>query len=142
MRESVSRSIRRAVAERAANRCEYCQTPGDFSASPLSIEHITPQSRGGSSTVENLCLSCQGCNNHKYTRTFAHDPVSDRQVPFFHPRKHRWAEHFAWSPSAMEVVPLTAIGRATVELLRLNRPGVVGLRGALASIGKHPPLQI
>ncbi len=38
------------------------------------------------------------------------------------------------------MVGLTSIGRATIEKLQLNREGVVNLRYALRSIGKHPPI--
>lgn len=46
--------------------CLYCGTPlfGSY-----EIEHMTPLSRGGSDTLDNLCLSCQPCNRWKYTKT-------------------------------------------------------------------------
>lgn len=139
MPNRVTAAARRIAAARACGRCEYCQTPERFVPEALSIEHIVPRSRGGASGAENLCLACQGCNNHKYIRVSARDPVTERQVPLFHPRKHRWQDHFAWSPDATMVIGLTAIGRATVEALRLNRPGLVALREALVAFGVHPP---
>ncbi len=33
----------------------------------FSVEHITPKSSGGTDDPENLAMSCQGCNNRKYT---------------------------------------------------------------------------
>ena len=135
----VSAAVRRIVRARARGRCEYCQTPEQFAPEALSVEHIVPRSGGGASGVENLALSCQGCNNHKYTRVSARDPVTDRMAPLFHPRKHRWPDHFAWNPDATTVVGLTAIGRATIEALRLNRPGLIGLREVLVVFGVHPP---
>jgi hypothetical protein len=50
-----------------------------------------------------------------------------------------WDKHFAWSEDTTLVISLTAIGRATVILLKLNRPGVVHLRQVLKVVGKHPP---
>lgn len=32
-------------------------------------DHITPLSRGGLHVIENLAISCQGCNNRKYSST-------------------------------------------------------------------------
>ena len=40
---------------------------------------------------------------------------------------------------AAGVGSLTPIGRATVDKLQLNRPGVVNLRAILRDAGEHPP---
>ena len=139
MPDRVTAAARRIAVARAGGRCEYCRTPERFAPEALSVEHIIPRSRGGASHAENLALACQGCNNHKYTRISARDPVTERQAPLFHPRKHRWRDHFAWSPDATLVIGLTAIGRATIEALQMNRAGVIGLREALVAFGAHPP---
>lgn len=139
MGEKVRPALREAVAKRAGGRCEYCKSPAGYSPDPMSIEHIQPLCRGGTSVMENLCLSCQGCNNFKFTATGASDSPTTRTVPLFNPRTRVWSDHFAWSPHGVEMVAKTATGRATLHRLQLNRPGVVGLRGALMAIGKHPP---
>ncbi len=36
---------------------------------PLEIEHLTPRSRGGSNTVDNLAISCHECNQKKNNLT-------------------------------------------------------------------------
>jgi 5-methylcytosine-specific restriction endonuclease McrA len=105
------------------------------------VEHITPRSKGGDSTLDNLALACQGCNNHKYNRTHVRDPLSEAMVPLYHPRRDAWDDHFAWSQDYSLIVGLTPIGRATVEVLQLNREGVVNLRRALFTSGHHPPPQ-
>lgn len=105
----------------------------------FSVEHVIPRSRGGTATAENLALACQGCNNAKYCKTEAPDPVDRSLVKLFDPRLMRWADHFAWSSDTTLVVGLTAIGRATVEALRLNREGLVNLRRILSNQGLHPP---
>lgn len=140
MSETVSAALRRLVRVRARSRCEYCQTPEAYATQAFSIEHIHPLCRQGSSSLENLALSCQGCNNHKFTRIRAADPLTESTVTLFHPRRHEWQDHFAWHSDGCHVIGLTPTGRATVETLRLNRPGLVGLRQALISIGIHPPL--
>jgi HNH endonuclease len=106
---------------------------------PFSVEHIVPKALSGEASPENLALACQGCNNHKYNKTHARDPVSAAIVPLYHPRRDRWQIHFAWSDDFAIIVGLTPTGRATVEALHLNRSGVVNLRRTLYVLGKHPP---
>lgn len=97
-----------------------------------------PRSTGGETTLDNLALSCQGCNNHKYCRTTATDPVTKAIVSLFHPRRQRWQDHFAWDERYERIVGLTPTGRATVATLRLNREELVNLRQALYLAGEHP----
>src|SRR5207253_9883496 len=97
-------SLRELIAKRAQERCEYCRSPAAFAHQSFSLEHIRPRSRKGKRTATNLALSCQGCNNHKYNRTKAPDPVSGASLPLFHPRRHRWADHFAWSEGATRIL--------------------------------------
>lgn len=132
-------AIRREVMERALGRCEYCGSPRNVCPDPFSVEHIIPRALGGANTIENYALSCQGCNNIKATFIEATDPITGSIVPLYHPRQHRWSEHFVWSDDALSLIGRTPIGRATVERLQLNREGVVNLRSLLIAVGKHPP---
>lgn len=118
--------------------CEYCQSPESYSPSAFSVEHLIPKSLGGSDEPENLALSCQECNNRKYTSVDALDPLTRERVPLYDPRRDSWAEHFAWSTDYTEVVGLTPTGRATIERLQLNRRSLRNLRSALHDIGTHP----
>ena len=132
-------AVRRQVYERADGRCEYCrlaETDAFFAHEP---DHIISEKHGGDSTINNLALSCQGCNNYKYVKTLARDPVTKRDAPLFHPRRDVWREHFAWSVDSLQLLGLTPTGRATVAALKLNREGVINLRYLLTFIGKHPP---
>jgi hypothetical protein len=137
--QNITVGLRRLVANRAANCCEYCRTQACFSSDPFTMDHITPRSIGGPSRYENLALACHGCNQHKSKRTSALDPLTGLLVPLFHPREHGWDEHFAWNEDFTVVVGLTPTGRTTILALRLNRPGLVNLRRALYAIGEHPP---
>ena len=132
--------LRRLTIERSRGCCEYCFSQARYSTQSFAIEHIVPKHRGGRTTGANLALSCQGCNNHKYTKVKARDPLTHKLVSLFHPRQQEWAEHFAWSADYTEIVGLTATGRATVAALRLNRVEVVNLRRVLLSHGEHPPV--
>ena len=130
---------RQIIQERARGRWEYCQSPVGFSTAPFTVEHIHPKSLGGPTTLENLAFACAGCNGHKATKTRALDPETGAAVPLFHPRRQRWENHFKWSEDATLVIGLTPTGRATVEALRLNRPGLVNLRRVMRLAGEHPP---
>jgi hypothetical protein len=130
---------KRAVAERADGRCEYCLTPVAFSSDPFAVEHIHPLVEGGPTHLSNLAYSCQGCNNFKYTHTTAIDPTTGERVALYHPRKDRWRDHFAWSSDLMQMVGRIPTGRATVAQLQINRSGVINLRRILQLAGEHPP---
>lgn len=98
-----------------------------------------PRARGGGHRPANLAFSCLGCNSYKGVETTAVDPVSGERVPLYHPRSHRWGEHFAWNKECTRLLGLTPIGRATILRLDLNREGVVNLRELLRDVGLHPP---
>ena len=135
----VPAALRLRVAARAEGYCEYCRTPAKMSSQPFSLEHIVPRASGGASTEDNLALACQGCNNHKYDKVEVRDPATGDAVPIYHPRRHRWADHFAWSDDFTNVIGASPTGRGTVDALRLNREGVVNLRRVLYATGNHPP---
>ena len=138
----VTAQQKKAVAERANGCCEYCRSQARFAIQPFSIEHIIPRSQGGETVMDNLALSCQGCNNHKYNKTEGRDPVSGDLVPLYHPRNQQWSDHFAWNEDFSLIIGLTATGRATVETLQINREGVVNLRRVLYTMGEHPPVEV
>lgn len=127
------------VAERARHCCEYCFSQVDYSPDPFSVDHIVPRALGGLDDLDNLAYACLGCNSKKSTADRATDPVTGEQVVLYHPRQHKWSEHFVWSKNCTLLIGLTPIGRATIERLQLNRKGVVNLRYLLSLMGKHPP---
>lgn len=102
------------------------------------VEHIIPQSRGGSSDPENLAWACPGCNLHKADRVHIEDSDSGRPVPLFNPRTDDWNSHFRWE--GYFIVPLTAIGRVTVHALDLNSARRMQIRQAEELLGLFPIL--
>jgi hypothetical protein len=100
---------------------------------------MVPRSKNGLTTLENLALSC-GCNRYKGESTHARDPQTGRLVPLFHPRRQHWARHFAWGEDFLVIIGRTAIGRATVTALHLNRSELCNLRRLLRAISAHPPV--
>lgn len=66
---------RMILYSRDRHMCAYC---GDiFKAHALTIDHVTPKSRGGKNTWVNTVTSCKPCNVHKADRTpeEAHMPL-------------------------------------------------------------------
>ena len=69
MSERIPDSVRRIVATRANNICEYCRCLESFSTQSFTVDHIKPRKVGGETTLENLAWSCFGCNAYKHTKT-------------------------------------------------------------------------
>lgn len=130
---------RRLIVAQAKGCCEYCYSQIKFATQSFSVEHILPRSKGGTTTPENLALSCQGCNNHKFTKTGGVDLVTGEATQLFHPRQQSWLDHLTWNEDYSLIIGLTPIGRVTVSALRLNRPGLINLRRVLFLLGEHPP---
>ena len=84
---------------------------------PLTFDHIIPRSKDGQSTFDNLCRACRQCNENKADAIDAVDPLSGERALLFHPRQDVWQEHFEWSADGVEIVGITAVGRATVIAL-------------------------
>lgn len=124
-RKRFSESERLLMALRAQNCCEYCKV---FIPDTFDIEHIIPLTQGGTNELDNLAISCGGCNNRKGTKISAIDPVTTSEVRLFHPRSDIWQQHFRWNEDFTEIIGISPTGRATVALLQLNRSGVIQLR--------------
>ena len=104
----------------------------------FEVDHIIPKALGGETRLENLCLSCPACNRYKANRIEGVDPESGEIAPLYNPRTQKWEEHFAWSEDGTQIMGLTAIGRATIATLRMNRPSIVQLRRYWVALGMHP----
>lgn len=79
---------RRNLFKRDRNRCQYCGArPG---TPELTIDHIVPRSRGGTSTWTNCVLACVPCNARKADRTAGEAGLILRSSP----SKPSWKPHF------------------------------------------------
>ena len=58
---------RRNIFLRDGNLCQYCEK--SFNSHHLSLDHVTPRSRGGKTTWENIVCACRKCNVRKGGRT-------------------------------------------------------------------------
>lgn len=73
-RTSIPKPFARHVLNRDGFTCVYCGTSSDEKTEAsrkavLSIDHIAPESRGGSASVDNLVCCCRKCNSEKNDRT-------------------------------------------------------------------------
>ena len=132
-------SQRRRVARRANHLCEYCHTQQSLTGHDFTLDHIHPASLGGTGALDNLCFCCFWCNNFKHAQITATDPRTKVVVSLFHPRRDRWEEHFHWDATGTHLRGRTAIGRATVAALRLNRASLVQARRLWVQYKLHPP---
>lgn len=135
----IPKALRDLIAEQAGRRCGYCLTQEAIVGAPMEIDHLFPESLGGSTEEDNLWLACSLCNDHKGDRVAAPDPETGEVVRLFNPRHQSWAEHFAWTVEGDRIVGLTPMVRATAIALNLNRPALVRARRAWVDAGWHPP---
>lgn len=138
-KKKISDSFRSKIAKRANGCCEYCMSQQKYASYTFPVEHIIPSIKGGSDKLNNLALACQGCNSYKYTKTVAIDPISEKEVSLFHPRKQEWADHFKWNENFTVIIGISAIGRATIHALHLNREFLINQRTIYRAYGVHPP---
>ena len=88
------------IFARDDNRCQFCGKR--FSTSELSLDHITPRSRGGEATWENMVCACTACNKRKGGRTpreagmkLIRRPVMPKRSPILH-LKLRSGKYETW----------------------------------------------
>jgi hypothetical protein len=119
--------------------CEYCQLSEDCHPGVFEVEHVIAKKHGGPTTLRNLAYSCLHCNRHKGTDLAGIDRITSRTklVRLFNPRKHQWDRHFRWDGPYL--VGRSPIGRVTIQVLEMNDPVRVALRGELIEEGLFPP---
>ncbi|WP_373649455.1 HNH endonuclease [Schlesneria sp. DSM 10557] len=70
---------RRNIYKRDRYTCQYCGVkPG---SEELTLDHVLPRSRGGTSSWENCVLACLACNNRKADRTPGEAAMPLRKAP-------------------------------------------------------------
>lgn len=136
-RTYVPAELRRVVQERASGHCEYCLYPQAFALFAFQVEHIVAEKHGGATSAENLALACAYCNRFKGSDPGSFDPETGQLVPFYHPRRQQWADHFRFDGA--RIVPLTPEGRVTAVILQLNDPDRILERQHLLDTGAYPP---
>ena len=127
-------TTREFVRRRAGDRCEYCGLPQ--SAAPyfsFHVEHIRARQHRGDESPTNLAFACPDCNAKKGPNLATISPDTDRLIELFNPRIHQWDEHFAMVGA--EIIGISEIGRATIQLLDMNEEERAIIRAQLQSEG-------
>lgn len=105
---------RKNVFKRDKFTCQYCgKQPG---TEELTIDHVTPRSKGGTSTWENSVLACVECNKMKADKTLAQAGMKLRKVPkkpswkalaqvHPHTRKQSWEKFLSRAYWEIELEP-------------------------------------
>ena len=125
------------VWERARRCCESCRMPQIYDELPFEIDHVVAEQHGGKTVASNLALACFADNHHKGPNLAGIDAKTRRRTWLFNPRRHKWARHFRWDGPIL--VGRTAVGRATIAVLRINLSHRVRHRAQLIAEGIFPP---
>lgn len=139
MTSYIRADVRREVFDRAGGRCEYCLIHERDTFLGCQVDHIVSEKHGGSNDESNLALACACCNRAKGSDIGSLDEATGELVRFFNPRTDVWSEHFSWD--AERIRPRSAIGEATIKILRVNSAERVLERAALRAVGKLPRLE-
>jgi len=133
------KKLDKGIRLEAKNRCGYCLGEQKYILAWLEIEHIYPRAKGGKTIKENLWLACPYCNTFKSSQTHGIDPITQKKVLLFNPRKQIWKKHFEFSRDKIHIIGKTACGRATVIALQLNNELALKTREHWVSVGWYPP---
>jgi len=132
--EHIPLPLQRRIRLRAGNHCEYCGISQAGQEATFHVDHVRPRRDGGPTVQENLALACVSCSLRKGARIQARDPESGEPASVFNPRIHRWTEHFELAKD-FSIFGKTPIGRASIELLRMNRPVAIEIRERVSRQG-------
>ena len=94
----------------------------------LQMDHVIGEQHSGPTSADNLALAGLDCNAAKGPNIATLDPAGGDLIRLFHPRRDRWDDHFALDGARLR--GLTAVGRGTIRLLRMNDEIRLIARGA------------
>jgi hypothetical protein len=129
---------RETVECQAGRRCEYCRAPQPVSGVRYHLDHILPESLGGTDSIENLALACPTCNYHKSNHLFGLDEQGFDDRPLFNPRRDRWDDHFEFDPATLQLRGKTAEGRGTIKRLLMNDTVQIEARRHWVELALYP----
>ncbi len=91
---------RRNLFERDGHMCQYCGAR--VGSDRLSIDHVTPRSKGGKTSWDNCVLACVRCNSTKGDRTvreaglrLLRQPKPPRWTPYLNLKRSEHLESWA-----------------------------------------------
>lgn len=85
------RFSRRNIFVRDRNTCQYCGKT--HATAELNLDHVTPRSRGGATSWENIVCSCLPCNKRKGGRI----PEEAGMRLVGRPARPHWSPQYAFS---------------------------------------------
>lgn len=139
MSKKFSSVIQSEIRVRANYLCEYCHALEKWQYVAFTIDHVIPLTQGGDDSLDNLALACFHCNRRKGNLVSIKDLALGEDIPLFNPRRERRQDHFIWSADGRGIISLTAVGKATIAALDLNRERVIDIRQADILLKRHPP---
>jgi hypothetical protein len=107
--------------------------PERWTSLPFQLDHVIAEKHEGETSLDNLAYSCLDCNSFKGPNLAGRDTETEEIVRLFDPRRDRWRDHFRWDGAVL--CALTAIGRVTIAVLRINLPYRVAVRSSLMEEG-------
>ena len=129
----MSPRLRSQIQKRAGFRYEYCHLPESVAELRFQADHVVAEKHGGETALENLCWAFFRCNSHKGPNLAGMDERTVEMARLFNPRTDAWSDHFRWS--GPKLVGKTAMGRATIHVLCVNRVDTLLLRRSLMAEG-------
>lgn len=128
----MDRELEQLVWQRADSHCEYCRLPA-LEWLRFQIDHVIAEKHHGRIEEGNLALSCFHCNSFKGPNISGVDPLTGKITRLFHPRRDAWDKHFVWNGALL--LGKSPMGRATIDVLRINHPRMIQLRLTLREEG-------
>ncbi len=136
MSRNIPETIRKAVAERSGNRCEYCRRLEGDSFIKFQVDHIISRKHRGQTILENLAYACAICNGNKGSDIGTILTETNVFVRLFNPRKDDWFDHFEVAEGL--IYSKTDIGEATILVLNFNEVNRILERLDLIEAGLFP----
>ncbi len=136
MSRNIPETIRKAVAERSGNRCEYCRRLEGDSFIKFQVDHIISRKHRGQTILENLAYACAICNGNKGSDIGTILTETNVFVRLFNPRKDDWFDHFEVTEGL--IYSKTDIGEATILVLNFNEVNRILERLDLIEAGLFP----
>jgi len=136
MSRNIPETIRKAVAERSGNRCEYCRRLEGDSFIKFQVDHIISRKHRGQTNLENLAYACAICNGNKGSDIGTILTETNVFVRLFNPRRDDWFDHFAVAEGL--IYSKSDIGEATIFVLNLNEVNRILERLDLIEAGLFP----
>ncbi len=130
-------ALQQQVFLRAGGICEYCRMPQRLTRLPFQIDHIIAEKHAGPTVLENLALACLHCNSYKGPCIAGRNRETAEVTRLFNPRTDNWHDQFTWD--GPRLVGKTAIGRVTIDVLKINLAYRLVIRAALIAEGEFPP---